>query len=282
MKLMFEDILIHDTAAMTLRALANKPPQSLLLIGPSGVGKTTMAEAWARNIATQPSGVRIVEPDEKGSISIDAVRELYRAGRSKQAGRQVIVILDIDTMSIEAENAFLKLLEEPREGLIFVLTAASTEAILPTILSRVQTVTVSVLTDETIRRFIVEQKPGIADSDLAQLVFIAQGRPGIAASLLEGDALDKQRVRMQTVKQLLTASLFERFVFINSLARDRQACLEDLSAMLRIVEVQVKNASDQGKISHWLQLANTLEATLQAIQANGNMRAQLLRLFSSY
>lgn len=279
---MFNDLLLHESTKLSLIALAKQPPQGLLLVGPEGMGKLTVAKAWANHVVSHVTDVRVVAPDDRGTITIDSIRELYKTTRSKQQGRQVVIVDHADGMSLEAENAFLKLLEEPRPGLTFILTALQLESLLPTILSRVQHITLQPLADETLRRHIIAKKPGVAQNDLSQLVFLAQGRPGIALDLLLNDGLPKQRERMQLVKQLVTAKPYERFSLINKLATDRDGCIASLQGMARIIEAQLKAATSPAQIRHWAHIANTLELALQAISHNGNIRAQLLHLFSSY
>jgi hypothetical protein len=133
-----------------------------------------------------------------------------------------------------------------------------------------------------IRRFVVSKKPGIAQADLSQLVFLAQGRPGIALNLLVENALDAQRERMQLVKQLIGAKPHERFTLTGKLASNRDECLETLQAMSRVIEVQLGAATSSAQAKHWSQMADALEDAQQTISHNGNVRAQLLHLFSRY
>lgn len=279
---MFDHLTLHESARHTLTALATRPPQGVLLVGAEGAGKLTVTMALASHITDHSTDIRVIAPDDKGTLSIDTIRELYKSTRSKQSGRQVVIIERADRMSLEAENAFLKLLEEPREGLIFILTALHTETLLPTILSRIQQVSLPPVADEAIRRLVMSKQPGIAQNDLSQLVFLAQGRPGSALKLLGEGALPKQRERMQVVKQLIGAKPHERFVLSAKLSSSREECVETLQAMSRVVEVQLGSANTPAQATHWTTIANALEDTLQAIHHNGNVRAQLLRLFSRY
>lgn len=80
----------------------------------------------------------ILQPDEKGSIKIDHVRELISACTVKQQQDVFIVITSAETMTTEAENALLKLLEEPKPGYHFILFTKDISSILPTILSRAE------------------------------------------------------------------------------------------------------------------------------------------------
>jgi hypothetical protein len=149
-------------------------------------------------------------------------------------------------------------------------------------LSRIQHLALQPLPDDAIRRLVVGKKPGIAEADLSQIVFLSQGRPGIALDLLADNALDMQRERMQLVKQLLAAGTHERFTLTGKLAGNRDECLETLGAMSRVVEVQLSAATSPAQVKHWSVIADALEDAQQAIGHNGNIRAQLLYLFSRY
>lgn len=279
---MLESLLLHDSVATLVKALAANVPQGLLFVGPEGIGKLSVAQALAEHVVDHPTSIRTISPDEKGTIAIETIRELYKTTRAKQEGQQVVIIERADRMSLEAENAFLKLLEEPRPGLTFMLTALQLEALLPTILSRIQQISLQPLPDDVIRRFVVSKKPGIAQSDLSQLVFLAQGRPGIALALLSDGALPKHRERMQLVKQLIAAKPYERFTLATKLAASRDETVETLNAMSRVVEVQLGSAATTAQATQWAKIAEALEDALQVITHNGNVRAQLLYLFSRY
>jgi len=279
---MFGHLLLRESVQVAAKALAANPPQGLLLVGPEGMGKYSLAMALAEQLVDHPTSSRVIAPDDKGTITIENIRELYKFTRAKQGGRQVIIIEHADRLSIEAENAFLKLLEEPRDGLTFILTAVKLEALLPTILSRVQPITMQPLPDEAIRRFVVGRKPGIAATDLSQLVFLAQGRPGTAVALLDESTLSKQRERMQIVKQLIAGKPYERFRIAAKLSASREDTIQTLTAMSHVVEVQLSSASSRAQALRWVTLADALGETLHTLSHNANVRAQLLYLFSRY
>lgn len=66
------------------------------------------------------------------------IRELERFTRLKMLEKTAIVIQDFENATEEAQNAFLKALEEPQENLFYILTTAMSELLLPTIVSRCQ------------------------------------------------------------------------------------------------------------------------------------------------
>lgn len=73
-------------------------------------------------------------------FKISDVKRLIKETNLKFKNKTVYLIQNFDKASTEAQNAFLKRLEEPQENLVFVLTARSEAKILPTIISRVSVV----------------------------------------------------------------------------------------------------------------------------------------------
>lgn len=77
--------------------------------------------------------------------------------KPNEGRKTVIIMTGIETMRKEAANAFLKLLEEPSENLIFLLTTGNTEALLPTIISRCQHIQLTPLKTEEIEQALIKQ-----------------------------------------------------------------------------------------------------------------------------
>ena len=73
------------------------------------------------------------------SFSVDAIREIRRDANviPNEANCKVYLFMDADNFTISAQNAFLKLLEEPPANVYFILTLESSASLLPTVLSRV-------------------------------------------------------------------------------------------------------------------------------------------------
>lgn len=266
------DLLIHPITARLLASYQKQPPHALLLTGPIGIGKLTIAKHWAQSF-TQP---QIVEPDEKGTLSIDKIRSLYRATRSRHSQRQVIIIDHAQAMGTEAQNALLKLLEEPTPNTTFILCAPHTNSLLPTILSRLQHLAVRPIADQTLKKHI---PPTI---NAGQALFIARGRPATLMQLIQQpDQLEQASQHMRLAKSLLGASQYQRFAAVSQLATSKETCLTVLDAMLHMVGLQLKNPTTP-TIEQWLQREAALETCLSKIHQNGNLRAQLLRLFSHF
>lgn len=277
-----DKLLIHPQTKAALLALLKNPSHALIFSGKKGMGKSTLAEVWADSLNPRPI-VMYITPDEKGTISIAVIRDLYKTTRAKQVTKQIVCINDAEKMSIEAQNAFLKLLEEPRPELSFILTASDTNALLPTINSRAQNIQIKPMETKALNEFARQNYDQYSDNDLNQMLFIADGRPGKLVSLLENaDEFEKEVQRMQQIKALLTADKYQKYLAINKLATNREECLETLGIMARISGDQLLKPSHVNQMQRWLKIASAIEIALTNISKNGSLKAQLLLLFNSY
>lgn len=134
------------TQTLTNAIAANKIAQAYLFCGPRGVGKTTCARIFAREInkGDMPEGAdltfNIFELDAASNNSVEDIRTITDQVRiPPQVGRYKVYIIDeVHMLSQQAFNAFLKTLEEPPPYAIFILATTEKHKILPTILSRCQ------------------------------------------------------------------------------------------------------------------------------------------------
>jgi DNA polymerase III gamma/tau subunit len=273
-----DNLLLTAQTRHQLESLIADIPHAVLLVGALGIGKRAIADAIAAQLTT-PTLITVVEPDEKNTISIDTIRSLYQRTRSKQEGMQVVIVDHAESMGMEAQNAFLKLLEEPRAGVAFILTAPHDDALLPTIFSRVQTVTVPRLSQTSLQELVANRDVTMQPQELAQLLFVADGRPATLARLLDDQAtFDHYKQLMKQAKDLLSASQYERLALVSNLSKSREDTVALLEAMARMLQIQImRDANPQ-----LLALADGMQECLARLAQNGNPRAQLTALFASY
>lgn len=242
------------------------------------MGKRTIAQMIAANLAI-PAHIAFIEPDEKGTIGIETVRSLYQRTRTRQEGRQVVILDGAEAMGIEAQNAFLKLLEEPRDGVVFILTTPNEDALLPTIHSRAQSITIPRVAPALLRQMAEVRSPGLQPQELAQLLFVADGRPATLVRLLDDPgAFSRHKQLMKQAKDLLGASQYERLALISTLGKGREEAITLLEAMSRILQIQLLHHPD----TRLLRLADDIQECLDRLAQNGNPRAQLTSLFARH
>lgn len=175
----------------------NRLAHAYLLAGPEGAGKKTLARSFAMSIlcdgrsyppCEQCGPCRRVRdgshPDlhwllpEGRNIKIASVRGLTETLHlhSFEGGWKAGVVPKIELMKVETQNAFLKTLEEPPPDTVLVLTTDNVSSVLPTILSRCQTIRVGPMPRDFIRSLVAEQRG------------LDPEKAGLVAALAGGDA----------------------------------------------------------------------------------------------
>ena len=270
------EIVLHPSTEMKVKAACRQLPHALLLSGTRGVGLHIVAQHIAKNTQIE-SNVTTVLPDEKGTISIDAIRNLYTQTRTKQQNQQIIIVDDADSMGREAQNSFLKLLEEPSSNTTFILTTHSPSKLLPTIHSRVQEIAVQPITKKQTEEYLTELEIN-NEKIRTQIKFIAPGLPAEIYRLhSDGEYFEAQAETARNAKKLLSADAYEKFLIIQQYSSDRQKTLELLRHAMHIIKYSLSQKASAGLAS---QLDRLLE-TEKAIQENANAKIQLLKLVIS-
>ncbi len=127
----------------------------------------------------------VVRFEKAHSIGIDTIRDVkaQTVMRPVESARRVIVLSRAEKMTEEASNSLLKVLEEPAGEVVFFLTAAKPDWLLPTITSRCREISFSPLSGEAVSRVLVER--GGVDPERASLA-AALSRGSLASALMHG------------------------------------------------------------------------------------------------
>ena len=128
------------------------------------------------------------------TIGIDQVRSLQGAlTLSALRGRPKIAIVDeAQALTPEAQNAFLKTLEEPPGNTIVILVARNAGALLPTVRSRCQRIPFTPLPDALVER-LLRERHGRSAEDARRLAAWAAGSPGLALAVDAKELADAER-----------------------------------------------------------------------------------------
>lgn len=265
--------MLQSSTRHQLQSIIDLAPQSILLHGRYGVGLCMVAKSLAQQI-TSKSSVITITPDEKGSIKTKTIRDLYGQTRTKHSEKLVIILDDADTMLQPAQNALLKLLEEPPEHVVFILTAHTPQTLLPTILSRVQKVEILPLSSKQTVQLL--DKLDIKDQKkLAQIKFMAEGLPAEITRLAQDDEYFKIRTQsIKAAKEFIQGTTYKKLVTSYQIGNDRQKALSLLQDAAHITEVSIK----QNPSPNLAGLLSNIIFAQEKLLADGSIRSQLLRL----
>ncbi|TNE73096.1 hypothetical protein EP331_05355 [bacterium] len=119
--------------------------------------------------------------NKQAFYSIEYYREHIRPSaffKPNEGTRTIIILSDIEKMRVEMSNAFLKLLEEPNDRVMFIMTTSQVEHLLPTILSRCQIINCAPLSSAEIEEGLMRNE-SVAQEDAQYVARIAGGNYAI-------------------------------------------------------------------------------------------------------
>ena len=209
---------------------------SYLLLGPPQIGKRTLALTFAMALlceaasdrddaGARPCGachtclrishgahpdVLVIEPAGP-TFTIEQIRDLEAELplTPKEARYKVRILADFDLATREAQNALLKTLEEPPGHALLFLTASDSESLVPTILSRCQTLVLRPVPTAEVYSALLAR--GVEEQLAAQLAGQCAGRPGWALRAVASPELVQERAQtLAAAASLVGAPRIER------------------------------------------------------------------------
>ena len=135
---------------------------------------------WFDDLTVERADRSQVQVAGMKQIPLSALEQLIKilARRPVEADRRAVVIRHVERLNPSAQNAFLKLLEEPPTGTLFLMTCANSHQLLKTILSRCQRLAVRPMTDLQIATAL--QSTGVPTPRAEEISLRCDGLVGLA------------------------------------------------------------------------------------------------------
>jgi DNA polymerase III subunit delta' len=298
----FSDIVGHAPLIALLRQAVskNRVPQSLLFAGPEGVGKgaVAMALAQAVNCPRQQNGdacgtcptcqriargqhsdVTVLDRGDEASIKIPALRDRVLESvnyRPFEAARRVFIIDPADAMTVQAQDALLKTLEEPPSAAIIVLVSAYADTLQPTIQSRCRRLRFGLLVEADVARILKAQ--GIDAGSATRMAAHAGGT--VSRALTGQDEFDEDRsAALGLLAAARGSGILARLKAATALTRhdsdrrDREALSDRLAILLSLLrDLTAIGASNTLPLAH-ADLAGDLGGLVSAFNSERVMSA---------
>lgn len=268
-------LLVHPESQRLLDAVLRDEPHAVLVSGPVGTGLATIAKHYAKQSASQlitvlPEKNEVVDT-EKGTITVDSIRRLYDITRTIEPKGRIIVIDYTERMAPAAQNAFLKLLEEPSAGTRFMLLTHQPELILPTIASRTQHIDIRPITSEQSKALLDELKVTDA-TKRTQLLFIAEGLPAELTRLVgDSEAFEARVSLIKDARSLVTGSPYARLLIAKKYKDSREKALLLIEDALKLLRRTIATNGDAAS----LRVLTRFEVIHKRLSEQGNVRLQL-------
>lgn len=281
------DPKLHPSTRHNLDQFLTDPAHAIMLVGSRGSGKLYVAKYLAtrllntKNSIDEHPYVQIIKA-ATSSISVEQVRELQKFLSLKVPGtskiRRICIFDQADTLTIEAQNALLKILEEPPADTIIMLLADTQQSLLTTIQSRTQNIDILPLSNEDLQD--LAQETGIYEkAQIDRAAMLSGGRPSLFIALLT-DSEHTLSEQISAAKEFLTANQFDRLVLIQTY-KEKPEVAAFFEALLITSNAAMKSAiskNNKTQYERWHQRCLVIFDLQKKIELNVSSRLLLTSL----
>jgi len=249
---------------LVIKSLEKGVCSTYLLVGPPRVGKGLLARiiaaSWHNSLDFSKPNLDTIIFDEV--LSLNSGENEYNKWKktvddtvhlinlSPNYDYRVLIVDDIDRLSIHAANALLKTLEEPPRHAKIIITAQNINAVLPTVRSRAQTIRLNSLSDAEIKNHLKAQKV----KRVEEIALLANGAWGVANELSrDEEGLERGLAQIDAFEILMSGNVVRGMAIANikerEVAQNLVATWTNLTRRLLLADLKSEPAGWAGKLN---------------------------------
>ena len=279
-------IIGHKKQQEFLKRIIKEGSRSLLFTGPESLGKKTVALDFFNSLFQEkpfnhPDFISI-DPFE-GKIRINQIRELssrisLRPVKSPSFG---VIIDQAHLMNREAQNCFLKTLEEPKSSAILILVTEYPDFLLPTIFSRCERLKFYPVMKKEIKEYLKENN--IVEEKADNIINISLGRPGKVINFLEKpETVESRKKIINDLIRIMQSPLNERFQYVQELLK-REDLRDVLIVWLSYLRESLLLNNSAKSLSKVRKILNAIQETIFLVSnTNTNLKLALEVLVTEF
>ena len=235
------------------RCLKNTLSHAYLFVGEDGVGKGKLANILAKfilNGSLEREYVDIINySSENLSFGVEDVREIIEEVYKKpfEKDKKVIIIHGGNKLTIQAQNALLKTIEEPPIGVHIIILCESLEFILDTIKSRCEIYKLRPLTKSELYEYIKVKQFNYNEDEIKSAIAFSEGIPGKIDKYFNNDKLKELRnhiiILIKNLNKNDLESILQQEEYFNNLNSDKEQVLNILGSFIRdiLINKEIEN-----------------------------------------
>ena len=253
-------------SAFAATVASGRLAHAYIIEGAFGIGKLTFAKHAAKTLLCtgdkKPCGkcasciksdgginpdIHVYGCDDGATFKIATVRELIKQTHflPNENEKSVFILNEAHKMTVQAQNALLKVFEEPPKHAVFFILTEKRQALLPTVLSRGQLISLAAATVSDVEAFLKQKFPKKSEDELRNAARLSGGSPGEALRLMEkSNSADRERT-LNFLETLFDKNLRERNFKLISQALAMKAKRETVLKFFTLFQVAMRDIATE-------------------------------------
>ena len=268
---------------------------SILLVGEPGCGAGFAARCLAADYLYPAGGahaeavLRQEDPESitlrrrgaSGQIRVEDVRAardaIQRSALSSDAAGRAMFVYDAQDLNAASANTLLKIIEEPPDGVIFLFTASSAAAVLPTIRSRCAAYSIAPVEEGECAEFLRRERPELTERQARDLAFLYEGHiDNCLRAVTDPDAKAARSAARELCRQAEQQDTYRAAALLAGYEKDKEGAYALLWQAVQAASAALRRPGFDGlSPDAAARVVRAADHAVKVMRANGNPRLAL-------